>query len=393
VGPYSLILQDRTSSTGDLFAAVCDAFSVRQNTPYTFSANVNPGYGGGGGIPTHAAWYFRVLWYTVGATDFTRSSASLISFADIVATSTASGPQTPSGILTSPTNAGFCRIAFYHFYDLVTVPTTAWNLAVSNVRCFAPTDPSDTGQVLPKGSTPYSITNGFTYTATTTSITISWSGLVVYRSDGTTTSITNGSQTITSLSPTTSYYFYPFVNDLAGGTTVSWVAGGVGTPAYAQVNTAITLVQSQNLQSRIALSAGGMVCTTPTSGSSGGSGGGGGGGGCFTGNVRALTANGYVAFNLMPETVLIENETGIHEADLLAHEGNWMLISMGNEEWVTLDHLLKTPDGWEPAETIYHGNEIKQFTGKVYNLHVRSNHEEDKHYQLEHGQTAHNKIF
>jgi hypothetical protein len=280
VGPYSLILQDRTGSTGDLFAAVCDAFSVQQNTPYTFAANVNPGYGGLGGIPTHAAWYFRVLWYKVGATDFSRSSSDLISFADIVSASTASGPQSPSGTVTSPAAAGFCRIAFYHFYDLVTPPTSGWNLAVSNVRCVAPIDPSNLGQILAKGSTPSSLSSGFTFTSTPTSVNISWTSLQIFRADGSVTSVANGNQTITGLSASSSFRMYPFFDDLASSPTFGTlqfvnVSGGTGSPALCYAAGSNLTSQAQNLQSRIPLSSStGITVTTPASGSSGGSGGG-----------------------------------------------------------------------------------------------------------------------
>jgi hypothetical protein len=279
VGPFSLVIQDRTSSTGDLFAAVSDAFSVRQNTPYTFSANLNVGLGGGGGIPAHAAWYFRVLWYSVGATDFSRSSASLISFNDVVSASTASGAQSPSAIFTSPANAGFCRIAFYHYNDGVSNPATGWNLVVSNVRCVSPIDPSNLGQVLAKGSTPATLNLGFSYSSTTTSITWTWTGISILRADGSTTAVTNGSQTITGLSASSTYSFYPYASDtLDGGTTVRWVTQTTGSPQYAGViGGSLASAQVQNLQTNIPLSTSSMQASTPSSGSSGGTGGGSGG--------------------------------------------------------------------------------------------------------------------
>jgi hypothetical protein len=65
------------------------------------------------------------------------------------------------------------------------------------------------GEVLAVGSTPNTTGTGFTYTSTTTSITINWSGLTLFRADNTTTAIPNGSQTITGLTANTTYYFYP----------------------------------------------------------------------------------------------------------------------------------------------------------------------------------------
>ena len=69
-------------------------------------------------------------------------------------------------------------------------------------------DPS-AGQLAAKGSTPNTTGTGFTYTSTTSSVTINWTGLTLFRADGTTTLIPSGSQTITGLSANTTYYFYP----------------------------------------------------------------------------------------------------------------------------------------------------------------------------------------
>jgi len=75
-------------------------------------------------------------------------------------------------------------------------------------------DPSKVG-VLMKGSVPPILSGNFTYTSTTSSITISWTNLVVYRADGTFTIIANGSQTITGLAAGTTYYFYPYYNEVS----------------------------------------------------------------------------------------------------------------------------------------------------------------------------------
>src|SRR5260370_28936630 len=127
-------MQDATGGGNCQFAAVCDAFAVRGGVLYNFSANLNVGYGTG--LPGGGSWYFRVLWYKLGATDFSRASADVSSIVDIVGGSTASGLQSPSGQLTAPSNAAFCRIAFYHYGTT----TTQWNLLVSNVRCTSTLD-------------------------------------------------------------------------------------------------------------------------------------------------------------------------------------------------------------------------------------------------------------
>src|SRR5271165_6449854 len=53
-------------------------------------------------------------------------------------------------------------------------------------------DPTKSG-VLMKGSVPPTWSGAFTYVSTTSSITFSWSGLSIYRADGTTNAIPNGS--------------------------------------------------------------------------------------------------------------------------------------------------------------------------------------------------------
>jgi hypothetical protein len=329
VGPYTLILQDRTGSTGDAFGAVSDAFSIRASTPYTLSANINPGYGGGGGIPTHANWYFRIYWYAIGATDFSRGSASLLSFNDVITASTASGPQAPSATFTSPATAGYARITFYHYYD-GTLPSTVWNLAVSNVRCFAPVDPSNTGQVLALGSTPASLSSGFSYTSTTTSVTISWSGLTIYRADGSTTAVSNGSQLVTGLSATTSYRVYPYYDEPTG--TLLFVTGGVGSPAICFTAGSNATSQSQNLQSRIPLTAGaGFTVTTPTSGSGGGSGGG--SGLCLHENMLVESNRGVIQ--------IIDTEIG----DKVLGEQGWQTITYKKVGLAEIFISIKLTDG------------------------------------------------
>jgi hypothetical protein len=93
-------------------------------------------------------------------------------------------------------------------------------------------DPS-TSDVLTTGSIPPSIPGAsFTYTSTTTSVTLSWAAMIIYRADGTTISISAGSQAITGLTSNTTYKIYPYVND-SGGTsgTILLTTTGIVTPA------------------------------------------------------------------------------------------------------------------------------------------------------------------
>ncbi len=145
-------------------------------------------------------------------------------------------------------------------------------------------DPSKTG-VLMKGSVPPSWSGAFTYVSTTSTLTWVWTGLVIYRADGTTTAVPNGSLAIAALSPATTYYFYPYWDDT--GATLNWVTGGNGTPAAAQSAKTNAAAQQQSLQGRIPLSQGAIAAATTASGTGGGSGGG--SGNCLRRGVVVLT--------------------------------------------------------------------------------------------------------
>ncbi len=132
-------------------------------------------------------------------------------------------------------------------------------------------DPSKPG-ILAKGSIPPTWNASFTYTSAPTTVTWSWSSFTVYRADGTTTAIPNGSLVVTGLTAGTSYFFYPYWDESAAA--LNWVAGGSGTPANAQSAKTNLAAQQQSLQARIPLSQGAVVAATPLSGSGGGSGGG-----------------------------------------------------------------------------------------------------------------------
>jgi hypothetical protein len=340
--PFSYIMQGNTLGTGTnrLYAVVCDAFAVRPSTLYSFVANVNMGLGLA--PDAHARWTHRVLWYKQGATDFSRFSSDLLSFVDVTAASAATGGQVSVGTLLSPATAGFCRVSFHHSSD--GTPTADYNFWISNVRCTNTLDditdgstfgkvlqtgltansidPSKVG-VLAKGSTPSSLSSGFTYTSTTTTVTISWSGLTIYRADGSTTAITNSSQLVTGLTASTSYKVYPYWDET--NSTVNFVTGGVGSPAICQTAGSNAISQSQNLQSRIPLSAStGFAVATPASGSGGGSGGGSG--------------------NCLHESMLVETNRGIVKSidseigDMIRSEHGWETINakkvMPAEIWV-----------------------------------------------------------
>lgn len=137
------------------------------------------------------------------------------------------------------------------------------------------------------------------------------------------------------------------------------------------------------------------TATYTISGSGGGYGGGGGGGGvnpCFNDEVDIKTPEGFVKFGDLPTLIpfTIVNRTGTHLADLVIHDFEGPMIEIGPSKLVTLEHAMADGDGWISAEKKYKDNPRVWFKGRVYNLHVRSDEEEDKTYILFNGDTAHN---
>ncbi|MFY9805108.1 MAG: Hint domain-containing protein [Candidatus Acidiferrales bacterium] len=148
-------------------------------------------------------------------------------------------------------------------------------------------DPTKAG-VLMKGSVPPTWSGAFTYVSTTTTITWTWSSLIIARADGTTTAVANSSLAVTGLTPGTSYYFYPYWDD--AGLALAWVgalSGSAGAPANAFSAKTNAAAQQQALQGRIPLSQGAMIAATTTSGTGGGSGGG--SGSCLRSGTMVLT--------------------------------------------------------------------------------------------------------
>jgi len=161
---------------------------------------------------------------------------------------------------------------------------TDYARVVSGALTGGSVDPSKSG-VLMKGSVPPTWSGAFTYVSTASSLTWSWSGLSIFRADGTTTAIPDGSAAVTGLAAGTTYYFYPYWDDVAGA--IGWVAGASGSPGYAQPAKTNSAAQQQGLQGRVPLSQGAVVAATTSSGTGGGSGGG--SGSCLRAGTMVLT--------------------------------------------------------------------------------------------------------
>jgi hypothetical protein len=157
-GNYELVLQNNAGQVNE-FSAVCDAFPVRAGTLYNFSAYIDLNLG----LPTGANWYFRTLWYKAGTTDFSRTSATLIEYVDLVVASTDVTPGYFGGQVTAPAGAAFCRIAFYHWGN-GSEADTQWNLLAANVRCTSTLDDTPDGatyaRTLISGSSGQTISSG-----------------------------------------------------------------------------------------------------------------------------------------------------------------------------------------------------------------------------------------
>lgn len=239
-GSWSLVLQDRQSSVNDCFASVSDAFPVIPGKKYRFSAQVNAGLGSG--FPTHARWYFRVVFYKNLTTDFSRTSTTISALTptgigagagfnsggftggyDIANGSALSGNQSPADTVTVPTDAAYARIAFYHWND-GTATASVWNLVVAAVQCYALTVDGDAafnvstvlngqGSILPNQ------TITFTKAAETTStLGWSWGTQTFLRPDSSTFTLGSGSQGFTGLTSNHTYFFYPYLTNFQTGT-------------------------------------------------------------------------------------------------------------------------------------------------------------------------------
>lgn len=198
-------------------------------------------------------------------------------------------------------------------------------------------DPTTT--VSAKGSTPSNLSSGFTFTSTTSSIDLIWTGLTIFRADGSTTSVPNGSFNVTGLSPSTTYKFFPFFNELLGALNFvnpgSGGPAGSGSPAMAYLASSNLITQNQNLQSNVPLSAStGFVAATTASGSGGGSGGG--SGSCVHESMLCETQRGVIP--------IIDVEVG---DDVLGENASWQRVVYKKVRPAEIFISIKLVDGSE----------------------------------------------
>lgn len=147
------------------------------------------------------------------------------------------------------------------------------------------------GSIFNLQSTLPILSGAFTYVSDDHSVTWSWTGLQLYYPNGETKTLPNGSNTVTGLSSSTTYYFYPYYS--LQRNQLEWVPGGVGTPDQAFTARSITAAQQQGLDLNAPLSGGAVSAITAAPAGSGG--GGGGGSGCLrSGQLISVQNSGFL---------------------------------------------------------------------------------------------------
>lgn len=181
------------------------------------------------------------------------------------------------------------------------------------------------GQIsLITGSTPSMIPNmTFSYTATTSSITWSWGSFSLLRPDGSSTTVASGSQPVTGLSHPTTFWAYPYYDEVIQA--VEWAGGGTGSPLIFRGSANATSANAQVQLGRCPLSSSGMQASTPSSGTGGGAGG---GLGCLWDEQLVYCLRNSVAQNVRADEIRLTDK-------------------------------LWTPDGWAEIYTINTEDEIE----------------------------------
>lgn len=221
------------------------------------------------------------------------------------------------------------------------------------------------------------------YTSTTSGITWSWTSFTAYFPDGSSITVSSGSQSFTGLTASTTYYFGFYITKSTGVMSVvlSDVNSGKSPESIQQQATVL------NADGNIPL----WVSRTAATTASGSGGGSGGGGFCFSGDVCVKTPQGFRRFDELPERFEIVNLTGKHWAKRVIHEeSEESMRVMPDGGLVTEKHLFLHPvGGWVAASKIFK-EQAPASRRTVYNMHVETASPDDMHYVLESGWIAHN---
>lgn len=211
-----------------------------------------------------------VKWFDKAFNDLGADSESGIPINQLSTTFTTLGQffQAPSGA---------------HFAKFKVRSGTTMNMTILFGQCFMSI------QDYAYGSTPTTLCNTtLSYTSTTTTITISWSGFTLSIPDGTAVSVASGSQAVTTLASNKTFNTYPAynisMNTTLGGVNFQTVSGsGQGSPVIMFTAPNTKACAEQNNLNNVPMSSGAMQAATTASGTGSGSGGGssGGTGGCL----------------------------------------------------------------------------------------------------------------
>jgi hypothetical protein len=190
--------------------------------------------------------------------------------------------------------------------------------------------------------------NSFSYTSTTSSVTISWPAMTVYRADGTTVSIGSGSQAVTGLASATTYKIYPYVADSGGASgSIAFVTGGSGSPGIMfGASGSAAAAASMYGQSNIPM--GSFQASTTASGSGGG--GGGGSSWCLHPETPIFLGGELMSAGDILFGDLIETPDGYRDVVSVRRktEHKWVAIRTGEEGHeiiVTPSHVLYRATG------------------------------------------------
>ncbi len=181
------------------------------------------------------------------------ADANLLVDGCITASKIATGAITADMITTGTLNAASVNVTNLNATDITTGTLDCTSVVLNNEKLS--TFLNGQGSIIPLQ--PFA----FSYTTTTTSVTISWSATTLYRSDGSTITISSGSLTYSSLTASHGYWVYLYI-DIPTLTVVSLGAPGAQSSYLA--------IQSQ-FDGRAQINP--LYFLTPASGTGGGSGG------------------------------------------------------------------------------------------------------------------------
>jgi hypothetical protein len=232
----------------------------------------------------------------------------------------------------------------------------------------------------------------FSYTSTSSSITWSWTSFDCYAPDGSTITVTSGSQAaFTGLSNTTTYYFGMYVSMNYDGTGTAYVVKSDVSSGKAP-ESVTQKVQTVNADGHIPVS----VNVTAATGSSGG--GVGGGDSCFSPNTKVQTQRGNISFSQLKigDSFLTSRGTYRPVTSITRRPYKGRALDMGNDEIVTPEHLFLDGDLWVPVLSLNKYSEV-YYTGEIWNAHLQTEIDDDgtrpetEHsYVLANGEVVHN---